>query len=597
MKKSCLIIGGLSVFGICLVGCGVAEAPHEHVWQYAYTWSEDFSTCTAKRFCLEDSSHYESETVNSTSEVMLANSCTTRGTVRYKATFANEYFDEQFCIDVLPATGHNWGEPTYTWSSDYSTCTAERVCLNDGSHIEVETAESTYFDLVPAGCETQGIGRHEAHFDNSAFLTQYNDQPIEASGHDYRFITFVWDGFEAEAMYICAHDSSHVQYYEAKVTSKVTIEVSCESDGVRVYTASYDGHEDYRTEIIPSLGGHIWGEPTYTWSDDHSTCTAERVCLNDSSHVDSETVSSSYSVITKPTGEEEGLGIYTATFENEAFSLQTLSVSIEKLDYSYGKTPSKNSNGVFEYGLYPQSRVKDSDLLASLNALTTTESNGWYLYDGDYYANTSASPAGSGYTFKDGATVVQGQKYWFKCEPIQWKSMRSLYASNRYCLLAQSILDCTIFNSSVEKHDDGYDANNWDRSDIKEWLNSDFYNSAFALNDSYNKGNPFTSDKVFFPNNSEYMTREYGFTEDALATLGVSRTGINRHTKTTDWALARGATCEKTGSNKFYGPYWTRSERWSDSVFLVKYDGSLQSQELRVDFACGIRPAIAIEMP
>ena len=41
---------------------------------------------------------------------------------------------------VIPATGHSWGSPTYTWAADNSTATAERVCANDASHVETVNA-------------------------------------------------------------------------------------------------------------------------------------------------------------------------------------------------------------------------------------------------------------------------------------------------------------------------------------------------------------------------------------------------------------------------------------------------------------------------
>ena len=33
---------------------------------------------------------------------------------------------------------HTWDETTYVWADDYSTCTAERVCLFNETHKETE---------------------------------------------------------------------------------------------------------------------------------------------------------------------------------------------------------------------------------------------------------------------------------------------------------------------------------------------------------------------------------------------------------------------------------------------------------------------------
>ncbi len=41
--------------------------------------------------------------------------------------------------EVIPALGHNYGEVTYTWSDDNSTCTSKQICANDASHVIAET--------------------------------------------------------------------------------------------------------------------------------------------------------------------------------------------------------------------------------------------------------------------------------------------------------------------------------------------------------------------------------------------------------------------------------------------------------------------------
>ena len=113
-----------------------------HIWSVpTYTWSEDNKTCTATRVCQNVASHVETETVNVASEVVTPSSCITPGTIKYTATFSNEAFDTQTkTINDISAEGHDWSAPTYTWSEDNKTCTATRVCKNDPSHKETETA-------------------------------------------------------------------------------------------------------------------------------------------------------------------------------------------------------------------------------------------------------------------------------------------------------------------------------------------------------------------------------------------------------------------------------------------------------------------------
>ncbi len=44
---------------------------------------------------------------------------------------------------VIPTTGHNWGEPKYEWSYDYSTCTRTKECQNDSTHILTDKVNTT----------------------------------------------------------------------------------------------------------------------------------------------------------------------------------------------------------------------------------------------------------------------------------------------------------------------------------------------------------------------------------------------------------------------------------------------------------------------
>ena len=73
----------------------------------------------------------------------------------------------------------------------------------------------------------------------------------EENGHDWRFSSFVWaDDCTAKAMYACSHDSNHVIYYDAVVTSVTDKEATCSEFGKKTYTASYDGHKESKTVSV-----------------------------------------------------------------------------------------------------------------------------------------------------------------------------------------------------------------------------------------------------------------------------------------------------------------------------------------------------------
>ena len=83
--------------------------------------------------------------------------------------------------------------------------------------------------------------------------------------------------------------------------------------------------------VIPATG-HSYGEVTYTWGEDNLTCTATRVCANDATHVETETVNS---VHTHEDAEEgkDGYDNYVATFTNTAFVEQVKNIVIPALDH------------------------------------------------------------------------------------------------------------------------------------------------------------------------------------------------------------------------------------------------------------------------
>ena len=80
---------------------------------------------------------------------------------------------------------------------------------------------------------------------------------------------------------------------------------------------------------------HDWGEVKYTWTSDN-TCKAERVCKHDNSHIESETVTATGTVVKAATCKEKGKMKYTATFANTAFFVQSREVDTDFVPHTYG---------------------------------------------------------------------------------------------------------------------------------------------------------------------------------------------------------------------------------------------------------------------
>ena len=155
------------------------------------------------------------------------------------------------------------------------------------------------------------------------------------AAHAWGEPTYAWaeDNSMVTATRVCAV-CGETEAETVNTTSEATTPATCEGKGTTTYTATFT-NEAFATqtkdvENIAALG-HEWAEPTYVWAEDNSTVTATRVCNNDETHVETETVNTTYAVTTEPTYEAAGVGTYTAAFTNEAFETQTKEVEIPML--------------------------------------------------------------------------------------------------------------------------------------------------------------------------------------------------------------------------------------------------------------------------
>lgn len=262
------------------------------------------------------------------------------------------------------------------------------------------------------------------------------------------------------------------------------------------------------------------------------------------------------------------------------------------------------------YGFYPQSHVKNTTLINELNSLSPSLSNGWYEYEGEYYTKITAKVYNNEtYSFDNGTSIVHGSDYWFKCEPIEWKILS--YKDETFFLVSNMLLDAYNFYKDYDNRTIDSKviyANNYKESDIRTWLNGEFFNTAFALNNTYinevevdNSGvttdkveNTYacenTTDKVYLPSYKDYTNPAYGF--DSNATLSLSR-----EAKTTDFARARGAWYNTKEDHKYNGSYWTRSatSEYYYTAWNVNSGGYLSTYTVDDASHC-VRPCITISI-
>ncbi len=277
-------------------------------------------------------------------------------------------------------------------------------------------------------------------------------------------------------------------------------------------------------------------------------------------------------------------------------------------DESLGVIPAFDSaSNAVTYGLYPQTRVSDETLISSLNELTESESNGWYLYEGAYYAKKSANSSITSYTFSDGTEIVEGAEYWFKCDPIEWRILSS--SDGTHSIVSSALLDAHDFNSSGSSRTiDGKTIypNNYEYSDIRSWLNGDFYDTAFALNDSLIQtvtvdNSAATTDLSSDKNAcSDTEDKAYLLSYQDYRNADCFPDNASRECKPTDWAKANMATYPGYEPRSEYygnGDYWTRSPllQMTHDVYFVDSRGSLSSQSYDAPLCC-VRPAITIKV-
>ena len=94
-------------------------------------------------------------------------------------------------LETIPALGHDWGEPIYTWKNDHATCDAIRVCNRDASH--VEGAKATVLARGTGDICTEGRSIvYTATFPrDTAFTTQTFTEQQPAAGHTPQVIPAV----------------------------------------------------------------------------------------------------------------------------------------------------------------------------------------------------------------------------------------------------------------------------------------------------------------------------------------------------------------------------------------------------------------------
>lgn len=441
--------------------------------------------------------------------------------------------------------------------------------------------------------------------------TNPNGNSGQGHAHNWGEVTYVWsnDNANCTATRVCLLDETHVETETATAEIYIRSYPGCMTDGEATATVIFENSaflKQSKTYTIAATD-HNWSVTTYDWSNDYSECTATRICLNDESHVETETVSSVYEIAEEATDEKDGRATYTATFtEHTDFRTQ---VHTEYFKYNGQYPLFDDYHGTVKYGLYPQRNVNDTDLLDQLNALAEDDAleNGWYLLNGKYYVKVVATPFDTLHPdnnkFDNGDIFTNGNTYWFACEPINWHVVDENYGE--LTLVSSVLLDKHVF---CENPSSLYQ---YSYSDIRTWLNGDFYNNAFLLDNSriittevdnsaastYSTSNPYASnntrDKVFMLSYQDTMKEIYGFRK--------STSDAARRCLTTDYLRAIGASFYTGSSYLYTGAYWTRSPSANKAslgyqALTCDSSGANTNQTIYNNLGTSVRPCITISI-
>ena len=239
------------------------------------------------------------------------------------------------------------------------------------------------------------------------------------------------------------------------------------------------------------------------------------------------------------------------------------------------------------FGEFPQKIKADSVSITDIPAL-----NGVYIgSDGERYLKVKAAPyLGTGYSFTNGEGIVPGREYYFKIEPIKW---RIIFEEGDTVLLH---CDTIIANMAF----DAGGSNNYFESDLCEWLNGEFLNTAFSevekeiIIERISDGgdNVYTELVYTLP---EPEAKEYMYDEVNASSMAMQRC-------TSDYSRATGVYYTNwTDYHRRYG----YSEWWSASAvnssgepkaFTIGLQGGYLDQVAVTETKVGVAPFVKIEL-
>ena len=134
------------------------------------------------------------------------------------------------------------------------------------------------------------------------------------------------------------------------------------------------------------------------------------------------------------------------------------------------------------FGLWPQTIIAEGVTVDESKTKTVGSFTYYKGSDYEWYAKVYEDAYGTNgdyYKYSDGTPITKGGTtfHYFKVEPIKWRVLDDNYnSSGKKLLLCESILAAVQWNSSGDRTP-------WENSELRTWLNNDFYNAAFTTDE------------------------------------------------------------------------------------------------------------------
>ena len=200
---------------------------------------------------------------------------------------------------------------------------------------DVDVKVKIYTDLPGWGQTSVEKGTLKAnkteHFKYGGYQTIRLDEPVKVSLNSYFSIVCEVSNANNDAIISLTQSDSKKPSFENGSYGYDYILNGVYVARIKAYTKCKK--KEGMTEHV-----HTFDDPTYVFSEDDKKVTATRICKTDESHVETETVSTTSTIIKEPTCMEKGIERITSdTFKNPAFTVQTKEVDLGYGDHVYGE--------------------------------------------------------------------------------------------------------------------------------------------------------------------------------------------------------------------------------------------------------------------